>query len=176
MSRCVQVCSTASTPTVPPTQRGSRANTMIASAAAFTWPRIVRRFDRAIEDAVEETGKAKPDKAEVGESELQCTLCPVVVLPVRAIGLPFSVRQRAAEIQRSGSRRPAKNEVPVRYHGIRGSRLGTRRAHRVRALYGGSFRAVARLDRGAGNLRGRQVQYGDGHLHGRRRSTDLIAR
>jgi hypothetical protein len=27
--------STASTPTMPPTQRGSRANTMIASAAAF---------------------------------------------------------------------------------------------------------------------------------------------
>jgi len=50
-----------------------------------------------------------------------------------------------------------KNEFPVRYHGIMGSPLGTRRAHRVRALYGGSFRAVARLDRGAGNLRGRQV-------------------
>jgi len=31
----VQVWSTASTPTVPPTQRGSRANTMIAAAAAF---------------------------------------------------------------------------------------------------------------------------------------------
>jgi hypothetical protein len=57
-----------------------------------------------------------------GESELQCALCPVVVLPVRAIGLPFSVRQRAAEIQRSGFRRTAKNEFPVRYHGIMDTR------------------------------------------------------
>src|SRR5262249_16644966 len=29
------VCSTARAPTVPPSQRGSRANTMIAAAAAF---------------------------------------------------------------------------------------------------------------------------------------------
>jgi len=54
-----------------------------------------------------------------------------------------------------------KNEFPVRYHGIMDTRRwGARRAHRVRALYRGSFRAVARLDREAGNLRGRQVQYG----------------
>src|SRR6516162_8916504 len=35
ISRCVQVCSTASTPTVPPIQRGSRPRSMIAVAAAF---------------------------------------------------------------------------------------------------------------------------------------------
>ena len=34
-SRCVQVCSTARTPTMPPTQRGSRAKTRIALAAAL---------------------------------------------------------------------------------------------------------------------------------------------